>query len=84
MNPTPSLEPDTFPAIKLNGVLIGQVISFDWHFPSGGTSARVTGELRQIYHTGSDTVVQLCDHENPTGDLDEFVLTHADRIHVEP
>lgn len=54
---------------------IGSVFTFDWELPIGKTSARVTGELRQIYHTAHDTVLNLCSNSQDTaGSMDEFVL----------
>lgn len=67
--------PNLTPAQTLNGTHIGSVISFDWTLPTGKTSARVTGELRQVYHTAGETVLNLCSHMTDSGgEMDEFVL----------
>lgn len=70
------------PAMELNGAMIGQLVSFTWMMPGGGrTQAVVTGELRQISHSASDTVVHLSSHILDTGgEMDEFVLDLAEPI----
>lgn len=71
-------------AIGLHGAYIGSVISFHWSFPTGQTSARVTGELRQISHTSHSTVLHLCSAtEDAAGDMDEFVLLPGQTVTVE-
>lgn len=63
-------------ASHLSGQHIGEIVSFHWTMPGGGrTQAVVTGELRQVYHTSAQTVLNLCSHlEDSMGELDEFVL----------
>lgn len=71
-------------AIGLHGAYIGTVISFDWTFPTGRTSARVTGELRQVYHTAHSTVLNLCStKEDAIGETDEFVLLPGQTVTIE-
>lgn len=63
------------PAAALTGFQVGTVISFDWRLPVGKTFARITGELRQVSHSASDTVVLLCSrYQDAAGSTDEFVL----------
>lgn len=76
-------QPGDVLAKHLNAVSIGCLISFDWAFPSGVT-ARVHGELRQIYHTGNDTTVHLTGPDHHTGDLQEFTLQHEALVEVRP
>ena len=72
------------PARELCGFHIGMVISFAWIFPTGKTSARITGELRQIYHTAGETVLHLCSHmTDSAGEMDEFVLLATLEITLE-
>lgn len=74
----------TLTAGELASPHIGSVVSFDWELPTGKTSARVTGELRQIYHTSGDTVLNLCSHTVDTaGSMDEFVLSPGQRVTLE-
>jgi hypothetical protein len=71
-------------AIGLHGAYIGSVISFDWSFPTGVTRARVTGELRQVYHTAHSTVLNLCSATVDTaGETDEFVLLPGQMVTIE-
>jgi hypothetical protein len=71
-------------ARELSGSNIGLVISFDWTLPTGKTSARITGELRQIYHTAGETVLHLCSHMmDSAGEMDEFVLLGTLEITLE-
>lgn len=69
------------PAHHLSGREIGSVISFDYLLPPGGVAAVVTGELRQVYHTSADTIVNLCSHtEDTAGDMTEFVLSPNQQV----
>lgn len=71
-------------AIGLHGAYIGTVISFDWTFPAGRTPARVTGELRQVYHTAHSTVLNLCSAaEDAAGEMDEFLLLPGQTVTIE-
>lgn len=77
----PLKEGASLPALHLSGDHIGQVISFRWTMPDGKVSAIVMGELRQIYHTSGDTVLNLTSHEEDAGgSLAEFCLDPELRI----
>ncbi|NKR94275.1 hypothetical protein GS483_19305 [Rhodococcus hoagii] len=76
-------QPGDVLAKHLNAVSIGCLISFDWAFPSGVT-ARVHGELRQIYHTGNGATLSLASPTDHSGDLTEFALQHDIPVEVRP
>lgn len=62
---------------------IGQHIQFNYH-PNYGRGVLVdllvTGELRQVYHTGNDTTLNLCQTEG--GDLFEATLEHDELVSI--
>lgn len=77
----PLKEAASLPALHVSGDHIGQVVSFRWTMPEGKVSALVMGELRQIYHTGGETVLNLTSHEvDAGGSLAEFALDPELRI----
>ncbi|WP_336881459.1 hypothetical protein [Rhodococcus globerulus] len=69
-------------AENLSGAHIDEIVVFPWKFKSG-VEATVRGQLRQIYHTSAEAVVNLCGIDELTGDLSEFVLDRATRIEIE-
>lgn len=49
-----------------------------------GVRATVTGELRQVYHTGNDTTINVCSPDRDVaGELAEFTLAHDDVLEVQ-
>lgn len=80
--PADSPGSDFYSAGELAVEEIGSIISFNTEL-SGGVHAVVTGELRQIYHTGSETVINVCSAvRDVSGDLAEFQLNHSDQVEV--
>lgn len=78
-------ESDRIPAGHLSGAHIGRVVSFAYLLPPGGVAAVVTGELRQVYHTSADTILNLCSHtEDTAGEMTEFVLSPNQQVEVKP
>lgn len=77
--------PDRIPSGHLSGAHIGRVVSFAYLLPPGGVAAVVTGELRQVYHTSAETVLNLCSHtEDTAGDMTEFLLSPNQQVEVQP
>lgn len=54
---------------------IGKVIRLETTIGGARVDAVVTGELRQIYHTGGETTLNLGNGTKPNGDLWEVTLT---------
>lgn len=69
-------------AEQLSGAHISALAYFDWKFPSG-VQATVCGELRQIYHTSSETVLNLAGVGTQSDVLTEFTLDKATRVEIE-
>ena len=68
-------------ASELNGNNIGSVIQFRHEMPAGRVHTLVTGELRQVYHTSGEVVLNICSHiEDTGGSMAEFTFLPSDRI----
>lgn len=74
--------PNTYKFGDLHAGLIGSDVTFEWVYPHSGVEARLTGELRQIYHNGAETTVNITGRENSTGDLEEFTFDHSSVVDV--
>lgn len=68
------------PSAHLHAGHIGSLVVFNWRFPSSDVKAVVTGELRQIYHTASETVVNLTAPDRMDCDLTEYTLISGDTV----
>jgi hypothetical protein len=63
---------------------IGSTVRFNWRMRSG-VHAVVTGELRQIYYTAADIILNLSSGaDTDGGELSEFVLEPGTPITVNP
>lgn len=68
-------------AESLSGKDIGKVIQFNWEMDGSKLLARITGELRQVYHTSAETVINATSHtEDTAGEMSEFVLDPGHEI----
>lgn len=68
-------------AVELSGKDIGKTISFDTR-TKRGIKMTITAELRQVYHNGAETVLDVGPHDrdNEGGDLDQFTLEHTQQV----
>lgn len=71
------------PAKSLNGHHIGSVVRFATH-NARGLRMEIVAELRQIYHTSSEVIVNVISPDETHGDLDEFRLDLDTRIQEVP
>lgn len=68
-------------AVGLSGKDIGKTISFGTR-TKRGIKMTITAELRQVYHNGAETVLDVGPHDrdNEGGDLDQFTLEHTQEV----
>lgn len=69
-------------AMELCGSHIDSVIRFGWEFASG-VEATIRGELRQVYHSAGEVVVNLASPVAANGSLSEFRLDDYDDVTIE-
>lgn len=72
-------------AQELSGQTLGETITFTTR-AKYGSKMTVTAELRQVYHTAAETVVDVTPHDkdNEGGDLDEFILEPTALVEIHP
>lgn len=70
-------------AESLSGKDIGKVIQFNWEMDGSKLLARITGELRQIAHSSSESHLNLTSHiEDAGGEMSEFTLDPTHEITI--
>lgn len=70
-------------AMNLAGQHIGDVIRWTHDLGSGRVHAVLTGELRQVYHTAGETVLNVCSAVYDTsGSMEEYVLDRRTRVEI--
>lgn len=68
-------------AMNLAGQHIGEVIRWTDDLGSGRVHAVLTGELRQVYHTAGETVLNVCSAVYDTsGSMEEYGLAPDTRV----
>lgn len=81
-----SIEPydsDHVTAQELAGQHVGHVIQFVTTLGSGKVHAWLTGELRQVYHTAGEVVVNVCSpKEDTAGSMEEYALETETPVRV--
>ena len=67
--------PETVTARRLHGGHIGELVEFAAPIrPGAALTIRVRAELRQVYHASNETVLNIADVDDHSGDLEEFAL----------
>ena len=70
-------------AMSLAGQHIGEVIRWTHELGSGRVHAVLTGELRQVYHTAGETVLNVCSAVYDTsGSMEEYSLASDTRVEI--
>lgn len=70
-------------AEALSGKDIGKVIQFNWEMDGSKVLARITGELRQIAHSSSESHLNIASHiEDAGGEMSEFTVDPMHEITV--
>ncbi|AEJ93539.1 hypothetical protein AIRMID_67 [Mycobacterium phage Airmid] len=68
-------------AEELNGAQMDKTVEFDWWFPVSLVKARVSGALREVHHSCSDSVT-LWLSNSETGDKAEFTIPVQRKVDV--
>lgn len=79
----PVFVPYNTPAAALSGANLGALVMFSWFFPTSNTEAKVTGELREVWHSFTDGVVLRILGDTDGGHTaDEFTIPRDRHVRV--
>ena len=66
---------ETITARRLHGGHIGELVDFAAPIrPGAALTIRVRAVLRQVYHASNETVLNVADLDDHSGDLEEFMV----------